>query len=831
MRVAVTSLMTVLRDMRLGLRQLARQPGFAAVAILSLALGIGLNTTLFSVVNAVLLRGGHIASADRLVEIYSSATADFAQLTTSYPDFVDISRDATALQGLAAHSYVRGILSSADRPTLVTGEAVTANYFDVLGIRVPLGRGFMNAEAATPGGAPVVVLSHSVWQQRFASRTSIVGERVTLSNRQYTVLGVAPAGYAGTIPGIVTDFWVPLTMVESLVFSGVQWSSDQDPGRTRLDRRGRRWLFLKGRLAEGQTVEGARAQIETIFARLAKEYPATNENVKASVVPVASIRFHPMLDGYVKAASAGLLGAVALVLLIACANVANLLLARGTARRRELAIRTAVGASRATLVQQLLAEGLVLAAAGGALGLLMAWWAGRVLTGVGTNVFPIPVRFEFVIDTRVLTFALLASVATALGFGLLPALSSSKPELVPALKDQSETERRRRFSVRDVLVVGQLALSLVLLASGALLARGLLAAQHVDLGYDPRTIASLSFNLQMNGYDAAAATALRDRALAALAAVPGVIAVSHASRLPLSPDINMSGVAIAGYHNASDEETPVDTVAVGHAYFAAVGVPIVSGRAFSPEDVLQQRRVAIVNETMARTFWPNGDAIGGRIHTSGRDADPHEVIGMARDHKVRSVGESQRSYLHLPDGASQQVGLLVRTALPADTVLPALRQAVLALEPSIVFTEDVNAADVAATTMAPTRIGALVVGAFGLLALVLATVGLYGVVSYSVSRRTHEVGIRLAVGATPAQVLRLVLSQGVRLATIGLIVGAVGAAAVARLLESLLYGVSMSDPVAFAGASTLLLLVAVVANVVPARAASRVDPLRALRTE
>jgi putative ABC transport system permease protein len=823
--------MSFFRDMKLGVRQLLRQPGFAAVAILSLALGIGLNTTLFSVVNAVLFRGGHMADPERLVEIYTSATADFPQLTTSYPDFIDIKRDATVLEGIAAHGFVRGILSTGDRPALVTGEVVTANYFDLLGIRMPLGRGFIEEEAAVAGGAPVAILSHSLWQQRFGSRPTMVGERVTLSNLQYTVIGIAPAGFAGTVPGIVTDFWVPLTMVESLVFSGVQWSSDQNSGRTRLDRRGTRWLFVKGRLAEGRTVDEARAQIDTIVARLAKEYPGTNEDLTVSVLPAADIRFHPMLDGYVKAASAGLLAAVALVLLIACANVANLLLARGTARRRELAIRTAVGASRVTLVRQLLAEGLVLAGAGGALGLLIAWWAGRALAGVGTNVFPIPVRFEFAIDASVLAFALAASAATALVFGLLPALSSSKPELVPALKDQADSDRRTRFSLRNALVVGQLALSLMLLACGALLARGFVAARSVDLGYDPHTIASLSFNLQMNGYDTDRATALRDRAVEALRAVPGVTAVSYASRLPLSPDINMSGIAVPGYHNASDEDTPVDVVAVGPGYFDAVGVALVSGRAFSAQDTTERRRVAIVNETMARTFWPAGGAVGGRLHTGGLSSEPYEVIGVSRDHKVRSVGEPARPYLHLPAGPSREVGLVVRMAMPVEGALPSLRQAVLSLEPSIVFTEDVAASEVAATTMAPTRIGAMVVGAFGLLALVLASVGLYGVVSYSVSRRRHEVGIRLAVGATPGQVLRLVLVQGIRLAVVGTIVGSLFAAAAAQLLESLLYGVSAIDPIAFGVASMLLLLVAVIANLVPALAASRVDPLHALRAE
>jgi predicted permease len=819
------------RDLKLAVRQLFRQPALASVAVFSVAVGIGLNTTLFSVVNAVLFRGVQLAEPDRLVEIYSSASSDFPQLTTSYPDFLDLVEGADALQGATAHAFVRGILSVADRPSLLTGEAVTANYFDVLGIGMTGGRGFLPEEAAAPGSAPVIVLSHTLWQQQFAGRTSIVGDTVTISSVAYTVIGVAPAGFRGTMPGVPSDFWVPVTMSDSLVFSGLQWVTDENPGLTRLDRRGTRWLFVKARLEDGRSIEQARAQIDTIFARLRQEYPATNDDTRPSVVPATDVRFHPMLDGYVKAASAGLLGAVGLVLLIACANVANLLMARGSARRRELAIRTAVGASRLTLVRQLLAEALVLAGAGGALGLVIAWWAGRALAGLGTNVFPIPIRFDFTLDPTVLAFALLLSLATAVIFGLLPAISASRPELVPALKDQVEGDRRTRVGVRDALVVGQLAMSLMLLVCGALLARGLVTARNADLGFDPQVIASLSFNLQMNGYDADRATALRDRAIETIRALPGVRAVSYATRLPLAPDINLTGVVVPGNHTGPADDTSVYVGSIGAGYFEAVGVPILQGRAISASDVAQQRRVAVVNETMARLLWPEGNAVGGRLHTDGRNSEPYEVIGVARDHKVRSVGEEPAPYLHLPAGPSRAVGLVVRTATPAAGALPALRQAVWSLEPNVVFTEDVDAGAIAATTMAPTEIGAMVVGAFGLVALVLATVGLYGVVAYSVSRRTREVGIRIAIGATRGQVLWMILSQGARLALVGIALGGVGAVFAGRLLESLLYGVSGTDPLAFGISAAILLAVALVANAVPARAATRIDPLRALRAE
>jgi putative ABC transport system permease protein len=819
------------RDVRLGVRQLLHQPAFAAAAILSLALGIGLNTTLFSIVNAVLLRGGPIKDPDRLVEIYTGLSKDYPQLTTSYPDFLDIQSGAPSLAGLAGNSYVRGILSTGQRPTLVTGEAVTANYFELLGIAPAAGRGFRADENSAPGASPVLVLSHGLWQRQFGARPDIVGQVVTVSGTGYTVVGVAPANFTGTLPGIPTEFWVPLMMVEQLVFSGVQANTDKNPGKTRIDRRGTRWLFVKGRLAEGRSVDQARAEIGTIFARLSKDYPDTNDKVFATVLPASSIRFHPMLDGYLKAASAGLLGAVALVLMIACGNVANLLLARGTARRRELAVRAAIGASRGRLMSQLLSEGLVLAFAGGAAGLLIAWWAGRALAGVGTDVLPVPIKFDFSIDPTVLLFALAASMATALVFGLVPALSSSKPELVPALKESAEDASRRRLSMRDVLVVGQLALSLVLLVAGALLIRGLLVARAMDVGFDPAPISSLSFNLRMNGYDDERATAFAREAVRTLRGLPGVAGVATASRLPLAPDVNMDGVKVPGHHAADEDETPTDTVAVGADYFPVVGVPIVAGRAFTEDEVANKRRVAVINETMAKQYWPDGSAVGRVIYRGDFDSEPVQIVGVARDHKVRSVGESPRAYLHVPETPSANIQIIVRSSTPARAALPSLRQALLALEPAIVFTEDAPAEDVAATTVAPTRIGAMALGSFGALALLLAAIGLYGVIAYSVSRRTREVGIRMALGAERRQVMRLVLTQGGKLAAAGIAIGIVASAGVGQLLESLLYGVSGYDVLAYGAAAAVLMLVALAANLIPAISASRVDPVQALRSE
>lgn len=824
---------TLIRDLRHGVRHLLDRPLFAAAAIGSLALGIGLNVSIFSLVNAVLLRGQPLQQPEQLVEIYSGLSKEFPQLTTSYPDFQDIERGADALAGLTGSSYVRGIITTGGRGSLVTGEAVTANYFDLLGIPVSLGRGFRADENTTPDASPVVVVSHGLWQRSLGGAPSVIGQTVKISGLDYTVIGVATREFNGLLPGIAADFWVPLMMVDRFQFAGMQATTDNDAGdgTTRLTRRGHRWLFVKGRLKDGRTIEQARAQVDAIYARLRSEYPNSNKDVTASVVPASSVRFHPMLDGYFKAAGGGLFVAVGLVLAIACANVAGLLLARATARRREFAVRAAIGASRGRLIQQLLSESLVLAAAGGAGGVLIAWWVTRALQGLAsTDVFPMRVAFDFGLDGTVLAFAVAASVVTAIVFGLAPAWTASKPELVPSLKASAEGDERTRWSLRDVLVVGQLAFSMVLLVIGALLGRGLLTAYSTDLGYDPRPLSSLSFSLSMNGYDGPRAGAFNKRALEALQALPGVVSVSTASRLPLAPDINMDGFKIRGVHEPDGDGATVDSVAVGADYFRTAGIAIVEGRAFTADDLAnEERRVAIVNEALARQYFPGESPVGRQIYLNGFDRPATEIVGVARDHKVRSVGEAPRPYLHVPDYGSTRY--IVRTATPPESALPMLRQALWALEPGIVFTEDVPAQEVADTTILPTRIGAMVLGAFGVLALLLAAIGLYGVVAYSVSRRTREAGIRLALGAQRRDVLWTMASRGGRLAIVGMAIGGVLAAAAGNLLESMLYGVSAIDAIAFAAAGGVMVIVAGLANLIPAVGATRIDPVRALRSE
>src|SRR3990172_3273841 len=727
-------------DLRYALRTLLHKPGFTLVAVLSLALGIGLNTTIFSVVNGVLVKRMPVADPERLVEVYTSLSEEMPYLTSSYLDYRDLRDGVDAFEGLAGHAFFRGIFSRDGRSELMMGEVVTGNYFDVLGVEPQLGRSFLPEEDETEGAHPVIVVSHGLWQRRLGGDPSVVGKTLRISGVEYDMIGVAPETFSGTIPGLTPEFWAPTAMVSKLRFSGVQADMPSPTGTTRLEKRGTRWLFLNGRLAPGRTVEEARAQVATVFARLTKEYPATNEKLKSAVLPAAGVRFHPMVDSFLNQAGAVLLVAVGLVLLIACANVANMLLARATNRRREIAVRLAVGASRAHLLRQLMCESFVLAALGTLAGLAVA------------------------------------------------------------------------------AVAGQIAVSLVLLVAGALFPRALFEAQNTGLGFDPSGIASLSFDLGMNNYSEEEVEAFQPQMVERLEGLPGVTAVSLAVRMPLAPDINMQGIHIPGHHRPDDDPTTIDSTYVDANYFRVVGVPIVEGRGFDANDRKGSPGVIIVNQAMVERYWPNERALGKRLFTEGFDGPSFEIVGVARDHKVRTVGEEPRPYIHFAWAQTPSVltTVMVRVNGRADAALPVLEREILSINREIVFTERSTAQEVVDMTLVPTRAGAALLGAFGALALALASVGLYGVIAYSVSRRTREVGLRMALGARRSDVVRMILSSGMRLTFVGVAIGAVASAFLAKVLEAYLYGVSSIDPVAYLAAALVLLAVAGAANLVPA---------------
>lgn len=824
----------LLKDVRFGLRSLVSQPAFTGVAVLSLALGIGLNTTIFSVVKAIALDSVHVDTPASLVEIYSSASEEFPHLTNSYPDYVDLRDGLESVVGLAAHAIVRAIVI---RPSgdseLLAGETVTHNYFDLLGVNLATGRSFTPEEDQVQQTHAVVILSHNLWQSQFAGDSDVIGRSLTLSGRDYAVVGVAPPEFTGTIPGLRPEFWVPTAMIESVTFSGIQASTGSRGELSRREYRGARWLFVKGRMRDGVEVATVQAEADIIMSRLAREYVDTNEDTRASVLP--GVRFHPLLDGIVNQASIVLLGAVGLVLLIACANVANLLLAKASARGQEIALRLAVGATRVRIVRQLMTEALLLAGVGCLLGIGLAYGLASLASRWKPPV-PIPLSFSYQVDAQVALFAAFVSAVAAVAFGLIPALRTATPNLLPSLKgDGSGSSQTGRGNLRwnRVLVVGQLATSLVLLVAGALLTRAVVEARHVDLGFDPAPIASLSFNLEMNNYDLERAVVFRRALMERVGGLAGVDAVALSSRLPLSPDINMDGIWVPGQHGPDDDPAPIDAVRVGPDYFRVTGIPLVYGRGFREDERGDTASVAIINETMARQFWPDRSPVGELVYPGGFDEDPVTIVGIARDHKVRSLGEEPTPYIHFPFSQSRsfRTGVLVRSRLGADAILPRVRAEILAMEPAIVFTEESTAEEVVDVTLAPTRLAAGFMGSFGGLALVLAAVGLYGVIAYTVSRRIREMGLRMALGATGRDILVEVLGQGLKLAAVGIGVGSLAAMALARILGSLLYGVSVVDPMAYLGAASVLLLVAGLANLFPAWRASRVNPMVALRDE
>jgi predicted permease len=827
----------LLRDLGFGARLLWRRPAFTAVAVLSLGLGIGLSTVMFSVVNAVLLAPTPVHAPERLAEIYTSQVVEMPFLTTSYPDFLDLRSSTDAFSGMAGHAIVRGLFRRGeDRAEIVLGEVVSESYFDVLGIRPVMGRSFSAEENRTELTHPVVVVSHGFWQRRLGGDPGALGREIDLSGVAYTVVGVAPPRFAGTIPGLSPEFWAPIMMVEKLSFSGIQsQATSPSPGKTRVEQRETRWLFVSARLAPGRSLEEARAQVETVGTRLAREHPEVNEGLRASVLSARAVRFHPMVDGVLAPAAGVLMGAVGLVLLVACANVASMLLARAAARRREIAVRLAIGAARGRIMRQLLAESSCLAALGGGAGLLIAYWGSRFLSTVPLPL-PVPLAFTFGLDGRVLLFAALASLGTVLAFGLAPALQASRPELVPALRAEAGSalgRSRRGFVPRHLLVTGQLALSLVLLVAGALLLRALGAAGGIPPGFDPDRLAVLSFNLKLNGYTEEQAETFQRRMVEHLRGVAGVERVALVSRAPLGSDKNMEGIRLPGQHGPHDEPALVDATHVEPDYFLALDVPILEGRGFNDSDREGTPGVLVVNEAMARRYWPGRSPLGERIFTEGFDKPSHEVVGVVRDYKVQELGEAPRPYLHFAwrQQKSRNTTVVARTTGPATLVVPSLRQAVLGLEPAIVLTDEGTAAELLRLTLGPTRVGATLLGSFGAVALLLAAIGLYGVVSYNVEQRTREVGLRMALGARVGDVLRMMLGQGMRLAVVGVVIGGLAAAAMARVLSSLLYGVSAVDPLAYGCAVAVLLAVALAANWLPARRAARIDPMKALRSE
>ena len=827
-----TSLERLAQDLRFGLRMLRQNPVFSLIAILTLALGIGANTAIFSLTNALLLRRLPVPQPEQLVTV---SRGDGSGEPLSYPDFAALRERNEVLAGLAAAHFAEVSFGNGSRSEMLRGELVSSNYFDVLRIWPAVGRGFLPEEER--GAQPVVVLSHGVWQGRFGGDPQVIGQTITLHRQRYTVIGVAPAGFNGMTEMFRTDLWLPLRMLPQA----------RPMFLTSLSNRHDQLFAAIGRLKPGVTLPQAQTALETINRQIEIAEPPPAERQRDPNEDRALKLTHPQGIGLphfrqrAQQATALLFVVVGIVLLIACANVANLLLARAASRRKEIAVRLALGASRFRLVRQLLTESILLGLLGAGGGLLLAFWINRVLMALKP---PMPeswgFRLDLQLDATVLGFTLLLAFVVSLFFGLVPALAASKTDVVPALKDETGVRARRglfrRFNLRHALVVAQLAVSLVLLIAAGLFIRSLRQMQKVDPGFQTENRLALSFNLDQEGYGEVKGREFSRQLLERVRALPGVQTAAMANYLPLGFMALAEPVAIDGRATPPDTRPPMAAAQrVGLDYFRTIGTPLVRGRDFSPQDSAHSPAVVIINETLARRFFPNEDPIGKRLRIGNPEShpQPREIVGVVKDTVVRSIGEEPMAvtYRPLAQQPSLWLTLVVHTAGNPKALLAAVRREVQTLDENLPAQEIKTLDEIVAFSFWPMRMGAGLVGAFGLLGLLLASVGLYGVMSYAVAARTREMGVRMALGAERGDVLRLIVGQGLTLALVGAGTGLLLAVALTRVLQRFLFGIGATDPLTFIGVAVLLTLVALLACWIPARRATKVDPLIALRHE
>ena len=805
------------QDLIVALRRLRKTPGFTLAAIITLALGIGANTAIFTVVNGLLFRPLPVERPNELVFLNMHGNnTEFP--TQSYPDYLDLRDRNTVVSALAGYrmapvSFSRGDSNNAR----LWAYEVTGNYFDMLGVGALRGRVLHREDDITRRGHPVAVITYACWQKQFAGDPDVIGKQIQINGMNYAVVGIAPRGFSGTEVVFTPDVFVPIAMQPQI-----------EPGSNWLDARGDRNLFVVGRLKPGVSLPQAESAFNSIEQQLAREYPKQDDGIKIVLSPPGL--FGTMIRGPVRGFSAVLMAVAGLVLLIACVNLAGLLLARAADRRKETAIRLALGAPRARLVRQLLTESLVLSIAGGAVGLLLAVWLTDLFAAWRPPV-GVPITASVGLDLPVLLFAAAASLATGILFGLAPALQSTRANLAPALKNEAVAERLRRFHIRDVLVSAQVALALVLLVGSVLVVRSLQQALNLKLGFEPRHAAAVSVDLSLQGYDDTRSREFQRRVLERVRSMPGIESAGIVNGLPLSLNWNNSDVLIEGKPVPRAADIPLAAMyQISPGYLRAAQTRLAAGRDFTADDKKGVRRVAIVNQAFARQLLPGENPIGKRF----RQGDEwQEIVGVVEDGKYRSLGEKPMPAVFQPIEQVMIEGTTVvaRSSLPEDQVAGMLRRAVMELDPSLSVYGVGSLADQLGFVLFPARIAAIVLGAFGLLAIVLAATGVYGIMAYAVSRRTREIGIRMALGAKPSQVLGVVLSHTALLVAIGTVAGIGLALLAGRLFSQILYGISATDPLTYSLAIGAMALVAFAACWFPARRAIGVDPVKSLRTE
>ncbi len=804
----------LVQDVRFGLRMLRRSPGFTALAILCLTLGIGANAAVFSWVEGILIRPYPLVSRqERLVTL--TGTVRDTRDETSWPDLLDVQRSCTLCESLFVSNITGATLDIGERAQVITGSIVSANYFDAIGVHPILGRGFEPGEDTGRNAHPIVVISYHLWRTRFKGDPEIIGKTQRLDNVVHTIVGVMPEAFYGTFVGRAMEYWVPLSMVEVY-----------DPGGGKLEDRGARWCEAYVRLKPGVTRNQAQQEISVIAARLEAEYPATNRGRGIKVWALWETPFNHA--GHLLSALEIMVVVAMFVLLIVCANVGNLLLVRSFARRHEMTVRVVLGAGRGRLVRQLVTEGLLLSACGAAGGMLVAYWSRQALV----LLFPGDALYlPGQTDGRVLGLSAAICLVVTLAVGLVPAFQTRHLALADTLKSEATAVMgARRAWFRSSLVVLQVTLSFILLVGATLLMQSLRKIRSTSPGFSTRVLATW-IPLEAAGYNAPRAKAFQDELMQRIRALPGVEAAAYARAVPLGyGSFSSTSIAVDGYDPQRNEQPTAEYNEVSPDYFGTMGIPLLSGREFTRADDENAPRVALVNQTMVARYWRGQNPIGQRLQVKGNWV---QVVGVVKDSKYYSMDEAPRPFFYVPlrQYFTIEPDIHIRTTQPLQTIQTALIREVRAIDPNLAVYEMITLQEQVDRSTSHELVAVALVTLFGGLAVLLATIGLYGVMSYTVSQSTRELGLRIALGAGPSNVLSLVLSRGLLLTAVGIIVGVSLALLLTRLLGNLLYQVSPRDPLAFAAAFAVMTFASVAACFLPAWRATRTDPMRALRAE
>ncbi len=812
-------------DIRFAFRQMRKSPGFAVAIVLCLGLGIGANTAIFDISRGMLAPHSEISDPERIVRIYTrwQSEEQFADYSSfSWPDYLDVRDQIESFESVATESIQPFNLARGEEAERTWGQMVTGNYFSTLGIDMALGRTFAPDEDATPGTHPVLVVSWRLWRGRFGGDTEIIDSDVLLNGHPFTVIGVVEEGFSGGMTGLVADLYVPMMMHEQAMPA---WDPFED--------RGSHWLQnLTARLKDGVTIDQAQAEVDALMANLRETWPGENVGKSAVVISERKSNVHPVMRPQFQAVLIMLSIVVGLLLLLTCANVAGLLLARAMARRKEMGIRLALGADRRRLIRQVLVESVLLALIAGIVGILLAQLVGPLTEGAQPEM-DIPLEFATGFSWSTLWFTPLVSLFVGLIFGIMPALEVSSGNLLSALRTGRATVEKRTHRLRGLLVGGQVAMSLALLVGAGLVLRSARAIQDIYPGFDPRGQIVATIDLDLQGYDENRGTTFYHDLEQRLVDHPAVRGVGFASLVPLSLSNNSSWVWPEGWESPLETQPSVSHNVVTVGYFEAMGIPIVRGRGFVEEDDGDSDPIMIINEEFAERFWPGEDPINRIVRLGGEDGTPYVVVGVVPTGRYFSIGEDPQPYFYRPFNRHYRGGMTLHVATTGDplSLFDPVRQIIRDLDPALPISSMQTMDDQMDFALMPSRLIAWAVSGFAILALLLSSIGLYGLIAYSVTQETREIGIRIALGAQAGQVIRHVVRRGLLLTVVGLVAGLVLGSLGSWGASGVLYGVNPIEPVAIIGAIILLLGTALLASWLPARRATRIDPVRALEAE